>query len=258
MAVSFATNNPSILLKMGVPEYTVAKLKGYDIQMVMGLDTITFKYKNSKNESVSVVVKFVIPTHVLLKTYDASNWEHKLASGKLTAAVENFLQQVEKLMGGSSASVYSAHSSVVPPDDPTMASNAPVGVLSAAAVSAGVVESLPVALHDAKHLYQRVFGTSPNSVYVVVAIAEKVKIAARAPNPATVSIRVEGDLTPEIVALFESLSFKKSDNGKYMSAHYTCNTNATPDRVLGAVLLATGLEFKTLMPTMKRVRELCS
>lgn len=116
-----------------------------------------------------------------------------------------------------------------------------------------------IPLRDAKALYQRVVGTSEGSVYVVVAISVngKVKIAAKVEGGgASLSVRAEGDgMDSDVVTRLsgQGMTLKVKPQSQYMSGHYHCNQLAPPDKVLGAILLGSGIPFRTPLPTMDEV-----
>jgi hypothetical protein len=110
-----------------------------------------------------------------------------------------------------------------------------------------------IALRDATSMYQRVKGTSAHAVYVVVAVNEDVRVAAKVVGT-KVSMRVEGNITPAVTTKMLSHGF--SSNGVYMSAHYSCPENVTPDKVIGSVLVGCGLQFDTPIPIIEIVRGL--
>lgn len=126
-------------------------------------------------------------------------------------------------------------------------------------LSSGPIDNV-IPLRTAKAMYQRVIGTSNQSVYVVVAIASKadVKVAAKVNNHA-LSVRVEGDglSKANVVAKFteQGLSLKKQTEFMYMSGHYSCDEDAPPDKVLGAILMGSGVHFDTVIPLMSKVVE---
>lgn len=120
-----------------------------------------------------------------------------------------------------------------------------------------------VPLRNAKALYQRVQGTSNGSVYVVVGVADhgKLKLAAKVEGPTSMSlsVRAEGESLSSVFVVSalksQGLSLKKKDDIQYMSAHYVCTDEAPPAKVLGAIMLGSGLEFKTPLPSMDKVKE---
>jgi len=125
--------------------------------------------------------------------------------------------------------------------------------------SVPVQQVLP--LRDAKALYQRVIGTSEGSVYVVVALSSesKIRVAAKIEHSMSLSVRVEGDgLAEEVVVATlkaQALTLKAKPTFKYMSGHYACNAEAPPNKVLGAILLGSGIKFDTPMPDLLKVVE---
>lgn len=118
-----------------------------------------------------------------------------------------------------------------------------------------------VPLREATTLYQRVKGTSKGSVYVVVGVAanDKVKLAAKidGSNEMALTVRAEGDgLSAAAATLTQhGLSAKNKDGVSYMSGHYACTTEAPPAKVLGSILLGCGLEFKTPLPVIAKIKE---
>lgn len=110
-----------------------------------------------------------------------------------------------------------------------------------------------VPLRDAKAMYQRVMGTSGGSVYVVVALASELKLAARMVGDG-LSVRAEGDALnyPETKVRLaqQGLVHKVAPTFNYMSGHYTCNAEAPPQKVLGAILLGSGIAFDTPIPNI--------
>jgi hypothetical protein len=107
----------------------------------------------------------------------------------------------------------------------------------------------PVPLKDATSMYQPVKGTSPGSRYFVVAMNPRIKVAARIEGT-TVSVRVEGNPLPSEVAGLSQVSLNKG--GDYYSGHFQCG-NVSPTRVVGAVLLGSGIDFDTPMPSLKKI-----
>lgn len=118
----------------------------------------------------------------------------------------------------------------------------------AAKVTQSDVDKLPVVqLRDATALYQRVHGTSGGSIYRVVALNDKLKMAARIKGTA-VSLRIEGVLDSSSVKAFEALGIsKKSD--EYMSGHFTCE-KCTPQKLIGSILVGSGVPFDSPIPVI--------
>jgi hypothetical protein len=106
-------------------------------------------------------------------------------------------------------------------------------------------------LKDAEALHQRVRGTSANSVYVVVAINDRLRVAAKIKGNG-LAVRVESpqEFSSSDISAFAGVGVV--NHGHYMSGHFSC-TNATPARVLGAILLGTGLKFDTPLPDIQAV-----
>jgi len=122
-------------------------------------------------------------------------------------------------------------------------------------------EEKVIPLRHAKAMYQRVIGTSHSSVYVVVAISSKadIKVAAKISGMA-LSVRAEGDglNKPKTVERLSSqgLTHKNGSGGfSYMSQHYSCDGDSPPEKVLGAILMGTGIPFDTVMPIIDKVKE---
>lgn len=106
----------------------------------------------------------------------------------------------------------------------------------------------PVKLSDAEFLYQKVKGTSSGSIYRVIALSDSLRIAARV-HESVVSIRVEG-VNGNISSEDSKALGKVGLLGKgvdYMSGHFTC-LKCPPKRLIGAVLLDSGIKFLTPIP----------
>jgi hypothetical protein len=168
----------------------------------------------------------------------------------LSVGAEAALQAVGYLSGDGVAKVSAAMQLVEEVVKPVQEA------LEALPVSKGNPVNDVVPLSAAKALYQRVLGTSPGSIYVVVGITDDamVKVAARITND-NLSVRVEGSLSDKARERFlsQGLDYKKD----YMSGHFQCNPKVNADRVIGAILMGTGLEFSTPLPSMEKVRKLC-
>lgn len=109
-----------------------------------------------------------------------------------------------------------------------------------------VIELPVIPLTDAEYLYQPVRGTSSGSKYFLVARAGHIKVAARVQG-STVSIRVVGT-SPEAKNKF--LSVGLDEKGDHLSAHFEANSQATPHKIIGAVLMGTGIPFDTTLPSV--------
>jgi len=133
-----------------------------------------------------------------------------------------------------------------------------VGLGVADTVEVASPAEFPIALlKDVKSLYQRVKGTSDGSVYVTVGFNHEIAIAARVHNK-TVSVRVEprivGGITNSAINLLEvhGVSFKKG----YMSGHFTVSTPEMLSRVLGSILVGSGIVLDTPVPDFSKVEGL--
>lgn len=113
-----------------------------------------------------------------------------------------------------------------------------------------------IALRDATALYQCVKGSSKGSVYVTVALNATVKVAARVMEQG-LAVRVE--CSDETLSALESAlaGVGIAVKGDYASGHFSC-TNVSPARVLGAILLDSGIKFDTPLPDVSKVAALCS
>jgi hypothetical protein len=115
---------------------------------------------------------------------------------------------------------------------------------------------VPEKLAEAAKLYQPVKGTSPGSVYSTVALSETMKVAVRA-GADKLSIRVEGPCVsdPTIVKKLIEIGFTEN-KGSHFSMHLSCG-NVPVERVIGAILGSFGMEFKTPVPQLAKVKETC-
>lgn len=119
------------------------------------------------------------------------------------------------------------------------------GVPSGAPTGHGVV-----ALKAATKVGQMVHGTSPGSQYKVVALHDHLKIACRLKGD-SLSVRVEGPLLFDgkqgVAAKLSSMGFATSGDS-HASMHCYVNPNLPASRVLGAVILSLGVDFKDIAP----------
>jgi hypothetical protein len=251
MAVIIKSANLAFLLKMGVPLGIVSKVKEAGISFVLGFKDFTFKDKDGNSLYVGMLPidsnKLSVPAvpsgmkeqtcAVLLEAISAA----LQASGYAPSGV-NEVKAAIKLVEEAVAEKDAKQGM---PAEPMLLKKKPS------------INDAPIALRDANMIYQRVNGTSGGSIYVVVAITQdsKVKVAARVHGD-NLSVRVEGEMVDAVRNAFKSqgLDFKK----EYMSGHYTCNVNVNPNRVIGAILMGSGLEYSTPLPSMERVRKLCA
>ena len=115
-------------------------------------------------------------------------------------------------------------------------------------ISQSDVDKMPVVkLRDAVALYQRVHGTSGGSIYRVIALNDKLKVAARIKGTA-VSIRIEGVLDSEYVKAFGNLGIVKHSD-EYMSGHFSCD-KCTPQKLIGSILVGSGVPFNSPIPVI--------
>jgi hypothetical protein len=139
--------------------------------------------------------------------------------------------------GKESAPVY------VAPLKPELISEPPPKVVGEPALTKEALMSMsPVALKDAKLLYQPVHGTSSGSVYFVVALKSDLKIAARIKNVSQVSIRAEGNIE-KYGAKLEAMGMTKNVSQGYYSMHLKPDSAEVATRCVGAVLMGLGVKF---------------
>src|SRR4051812_25966190 len=190
-----------------------------------------------------------------------------ISSSNKTLYTGSFIAPSVELANGSATSVAKAHAKneltkgikqalsgvviVTPPKLDVHTGAQALGVVSDVTIPSG-----PVFLGVATALYQPVRGTSPESVYVVVGLSSDAKVAAKIKNN-SISIRVEGPngvLSNKVITAFaaQGLQAKKD---KYLSGHFTCE-NVSTERVLGAVLIASGIKFTTPIPDVSIVKSL--
>lgn len=116
-----------------------------------------------------------------------------------------------------------------------------------------VVSDEPVALRDAKHLYQKVKGTS--NVYRVAAIAESCAVAVRIYG-GKVSVRVESrgpDVDAAVFAAAALAGFEVKEG--HASVHVALGDppHCTADNVIGSLLMALKQPFWTKMPIVEKL-----
>jgi hypothetical protein len=112
-----------------------------------------------------------------------------------------------------------------------------------------------IKLRDAKALGQKVRGTSNGSVYVVVALNDRVKIAAKIKGT-QVSVRAEcnNPTATEKNGLL-SIGLKPGANGDHYSFHLDCQ-EVPVGRALGACLFDCDVEFEQQITSLKNISEL--
>lgn len=110
-----------------------------------------------------------------------------------------------------------------------------------------------VHLDQAGALYQKVRGTSPGSVYVVVAMGEGLKVAARY-SANRLSIRAGGDVATHKTR-FDNIGFSGGGSVEdgYLSMHVLVEDPVLAAKALGSVLVGLGVQFTTGVPDFSRV-----
>lgn len=115
-----------------------------------------------------------------------------------------------------------------------------------------------VKLRDATALGQPVRGTSGDSVYRVIAMNAELKLAVRLHSGSKVSLRAEfvKGSTPTSAATeincLQSMGLEPKNGGQYFSAHMDCG-NVPPARVIGAILLGSGIDFDEQIKSLKEL-----
>ena len=266
MAVKIKSANLAFLLKMGVPLELVSKIKVAGITFKLGVKELQFKdqegmhlYSNSLPvESALLDSSPMNPAIELYKTEVKALLEQAIAAS---------LQQVGYVDTDGGFSKVKAAIDLVNEAEKKKAVIDELAEKLAKEAIADVKKVVPnkwpekpskevILLKDAGVIYQRVKGTSQESVYVLVAITadNSTKVAARIKGT-NLSVRIEGDFNNKVRDAFinQGLDFKKG----YMSGHFTCNPKVSADRVVGAILMGSGLEYATPLPSMEKVRALC-
>lgn len=108
-------------------------------------------------------------------------------------------------------------------------------------------------LKDAQHIGQKVKGTGSDSVYTVIAVNPRVKVAARIVNT-SLSLRAEfvNAGIGERVAL-KSMGMKENSAGHY-SMHMNCQ-DVPIARALGAFLFDVGIDFDERINSLKDIQK---
>lgn len=103
----------------------------------------------------------------------------------------------------------------------------------------------PVKLGQATQLGQPVYGTSPGSVYHVVAMNSRVKMAIRRSGK-SVSVRVETMMASQKeLGRLNGFAFLNASTG-YWSGHFTLGGGTKANRLFGAMLLDLGIPMNQL------------
>jgi len=111
----------------------------------------------------------------------------------------------------------------------------------AAKAAKQAAKGIPVKLKDAQSIGQPVLGTSDGSVYRVVALGERVKLAIKMDGDGFLSLRAEGEMTDAERAALVKLGF--TDKDKYLSCHVGMGT-VPAERMLGCLFFDPDLEFQ--------------
>jgi hypothetical protein len=272
LKVKSLSNPWELLHKFGVDGELIQSAKDHGISVELVLpDGLEFKALQGSSVPAGISLGFSIMDYLAgqaSKTVVLSlvpviskllvNLVHKQATLPVQAVFNP--TGVEKAVLSSIKNILSDDESVVQAIKKEDGSGISVGLTAAAsAVEKAYVSTenyQPVKLAQAQHLYQKVLGTSPESYYYVVAMATAPLVAVAAKlGGARLSVRVEGD--------FDAQDWKKvavghgSGGGKYLSGHFDATEKAPVDKILGAVLVGSGVEFDTPMPSMKKLRQLC-
>lgn len=103
----------------------------------------------------------------------------------------------------------------------------------------------------ASSIGEKVRGTSPGSVYYVIALDDDVKCAARVLN-GQISVRIEGVVSKAAEARLAALGISKSSSGHW-SSHMSIGS-APPARVIGAMLMDMGIKFKKRIESSEELK----
>jgi hypothetical protein len=112
-----------------------------------------------------------------------------------------------------------------------------------------------VMLRDAKAVGQKVYGTSTDSVYTVIGLNSRVKVAARiVGNQVSIRAEFKNALSSEKFAIKnQGLQGKNGINGEYWSLHVGTG-EVPPNRFLGAFLFDCGINFDDIIKSPKEVQ----
>jgi len=110
-----------------------------------------------------------------------------------------------------------------------------------------------VSLNKANKMYQLVFGTSGNSRYVTVAIAEGIKVADRyKEHDNSLSVRAEGmKVKGSLETNLTGLGMTVKDQG-HASLHVSASTKSMAARALGALLSNINVDWQTPAPNQNK------
>jgi len=108
----------------------------------------------------------------------------------------------------------------------------------------------PILLKYATALGQVVKGTANN--YRVVALSPTMKMAVKHPTSYALSVRVEGTPTPKEREALIELGF--TDNGSYLSTHFTLSKNCEAHRVIGVLFFHPSLKFSEKVSSLEEIQ----
>jgi hypothetical protein len=268
------TKKFTFLEKVGIDPKLLEALTQQNVTLVLGFFDLKFmspqgvelgNYKLPKSTNdimkglVDPMVKEAIKgglTHVIMK---AVNYENKeaLTTGKGILTVnDEVLGTVTDLKLnfdiGKPATIKVPHKALSVEQDTANNPPSPSQYIAQSDSSLkALLESPTIPLKQATKMYQPVKGTDPGSRYFAIAYGSGIAVAVRITN--MVSIRVEGNLTSEIKNTFHKMGIQ--DNGTYLSGHFDAKgSNVIPERVVGAVLMGSGLEFTSPMPNLTYIK----
>jgi hypothetical protein len=160
---------------------------------------------------------------------------------KVIAAAKTVLAALKSIDENTYKSLVLEHAQTILPASQLVSGKAP-------ALKKGTLGT-PIPLKDATMLNQPVKGSSGGSVYRVVGIGDRIRVATRRKG-VNLSVRVEGNITHSERAALIEMGF--GDSGSYLSSHFKCN-DCPPERVLGALFYNPGLEFKYKVTSFNEV-----
>lgn len=109
-----------------------------------------------------------------------------------------------------------------------------------------------VALRFATKIGEKVRGTSPDSVYRVIALSDRIKMAVRVAG-GNLSIRVEGNPTESEQQKMANFGISKAGE-EHWSTHFEMNT-VPVDRVIGALFFGLDIDFSQKVESGKKLGE---
>lgn len=263
MAVVITSKGEKFLNKIGIEPAFVQQLQQAGIKLALDLTAVKFL---TKDGVLLAAADLPVPVEKLLAAGTGMAGMHALTKDLVHARITDAIGAVMHKMTG--AALPADKLIPVPGFDKfgnlkTFADDMDEAVLDGMTKKPLVTTNgkNPIPLRTATQMYQRVNGTSEGSVYVVVAIAPLLNLAARIAGP-TLAVRAEwytGLPEKHLQGLLQQ-GFTLKENakvGKYASVVMHCE-KVTPERVLGAILLGCGIEWSSSLPNVDKVRQLCS